>query len=172
MPSVRLIDENSEQRGVVDTEEARALALEAGLDLVEVAPTADPPVCRILDYGKFKYQQKKKTHQGRVKQHVAHVKELRVRPKTDKHDLATKIRKARAFLEKHDRVLFNVMFRGRELAHTDIGRDKLLIVAQELEDVAKVERPPLMEGRRMTMTLAPKGQEPHHGHGKAKGEDT
>ena len=126
-------------------------------------------MCKIIDYGKFKYQQRKKSHQGRVKQHVTHVKALRIRPKTDRHDLGVKIRKAREFLERHDRVVFNVLFRGREMAHTELGRGLLGIVAEQLEDIAKIERPPTMAARTMSMTLAPRTQEAHRGHGQSKG---
>ena len=160
-PSVRLIDQNGKQLGIVLTEEARRTAAEATLDLVEVAPNADPPVCRILDYGKYKYKQKKKLHQGRTKQHVTHVKELRLRPKIDKHDLVFKIKKARGFLQKHDRVQFNVLFRGREMAHVDLGRKLLERVAQALEDVGRVEQMPGMQGRKMFMTMVSTTQETH-----------
>lgn len=150
---VRLIGEESEQLGVVSRQEALEKARELGTDLVEVAPQADPPVCRLMSYGKYKYRQKKKTQQ---KRHVSQLKELRLRPKTDVHDLQTKIRQARKFLERKDKVLVNMMFRGRERAHTEIGKEILLKFAQELEDIAKLEKDVRLDGRRMGMILAPK----------------
>ncbi len=153
---MRLIDENGAQVGIVETVEAMRRADEAGLDLVEVSPDAQPPVCRIMDYGKFKYKQKKKVHQSRAKQHVTQIKELRLHPKTDKHDIEIKINHAREFLQKKDKVLVNMLFKGREMAHTEIAREKMTFFAQQLEDVGKLERPPVMEGRRMHMVIAPK----------------
>lgn len=150
---VRLIGEEGEQLGVVSKQEALEKARELGTDLVEVAPQADPPVCRLMSYGKYKYRQKKKTQQ---KRHVSQLKELRLRPKTDVHDLQTKIRQARKFLERKDKVLVNMMFRGRERAHTEIGKEILLKFAQELEDIAKIEKDVRLDGRRMGMILAPK----------------
>lgn len=150
---VRLIGEDGAQLGVVSRQEALEKARELGTDLVEVAPQADPPVCRLMNYGKYKYRQKKKTQQ---KQHVSQLKELRLRPKTDVHDLQTKIRQARKFLERKDKVLVNMMFRGRERAHTEIGREILLKFAQELEDIAKIEKGVTLDGRRMGLILAPK----------------
>ena len=154
--TVRLIDENGEQVGVIETVEAMKRAGEAGLDLVEVSPDSDPPVCRIMDYGKFKYKQKKKTHQSRTKQHAQQIKELRLHPKTDKHDVEIKITHAREFLQKKDKVLVNMLFKGREMAHVDIAKEKMSYFASQLEDIGKIERPPIMEGRRMQMVLAPK----------------
>lgn len=150
---MRLIDENGGQVGVVSKEDAIARAKSVGLDLVEVAPDADPPVCRIINYGKFKYKQKKKTHQ---KQHVVQLKELRLRPKTSINDIQTKIRQARKFLEKKDRVLINMMFKGRERAHAELGDDILKQIATALEDIAKVEKEKIADDRRMGMILAPK----------------
>jgi translation initiation factor IF-3 len=150
---VRLIDENSAQAGVMSRDEALAKAKSLELDLVEVAPNSDPPVCRIMNYGKYKYKQKKKSHQ---KHHTVQLKELRIRPKTDDHDLDTKVKQARKFLEKRDRVLVNMLFRGRERAHTDLGRELLKRFAGALEDIAKVEKDITMEGRRMNLILAPK----------------
>ncbi len=138
-------------------QDAQAAARDANLDLVEVAPGADPPVCRIMDYGKFKYKQKKKTHQTGPKFHrAAQVKEVRLRPKTDKHDVAVKRDRAVRFLSRGDKVLVNMLFRGREMAHVDIGMKILKQFAAELEDLAKVESPPKMERNKMHMLLAPK----------------
>ncbi|MCF6154288.1 MAG: translation initiation factor IF-3 [Candidatus Brocadia sp.] len=151
--TVRLIDENGVQVGVISKEEAIAKAKSVELDLVEVAPEADPPVCRIMNYGKFKYKQKKKSHQ---KQHVVQLKELRLRPKTGEHDIQTKIRQARKFLENKDRVLISMMFKGRERAHTELGNEILKQVADALEDIAKVEKDRISDDRRMGIILSPK----------------
>jgi translation initiation factor IF-3 len=130
------------------------MAEDAGLDLVEVAPDARPPVCRILDFGKYKYEQKKKARG--TKKGGSQLKELRLRPKTEEGDLLTKTKRAREFFADGDKVMFSVLFRGRELARQDLGTDVLRRVATMLEDVAKVERPPVMEGRRMNMTMTRK----------------
>jgi len=151
---VRLIGAAGEQLGVVPTSQALELAREAGLDLVEVAANERPPVCKILDYGKFRYQQSRKDKQ---KVHQQRLKEIRVRPKTGDHDVQTKINQARHFLEHKDKVLVNVLFRGRELQHIEEGRRVINQVLEKLADVAKVERAPSMEGKRMTAMLAPRG---------------
>ena len=151
--TVRLIDENGAQVGVISKEEAIAKAKSVESDLVEVAPDATPPVCRIMNYGKFKYKQKKKMHQ---KQHVVQLKELRLRPKTGEHDIQTKIRQARKFLENKDRVLINMMFKGRERAHAELGDEILKQIAAALEDIAKVEKDKISDERRMGMILSPK----------------
>ena len=141
------------QVGVITKEEAIAKAKGVESDLVEVAPDASPPVCRIMNYGKFKYKQKKKMHQ---KQHVVQLKELRLRPKTGEHDIQTKIRQARKFLENKDRVLINMMFKGRERAHAELGNEILKQIAVALEDIAKVEKDKISDERRMGMILSPK----------------
>jgi len=138
------------------TEEAMRRAREAGLDLVEVAPDAKPPVCKIMDYGKFKYEQKKKAHSAKTKQKVTHIKELRLRPKTEEHDLMVKIKKAKEFLSAGDRVQVNMLFKGREMAHIDLGKTLLERFGVEIADVGKVERPAILDGRRMTLVLVPK----------------
>lgn len=150
---MRLIDENGEQVGVITRDEAIAKAKSVESDLVEVAPEANPPVCRIMNYGKFKYKQKKKTHQ---KQHVVQLKELRIRPKTSEHDIQTKINQARKFLEKKDRVLISMIFKGRERVHSELGDGILKQIATALEDIAKVEKDRISDERRMGMILAPK----------------
>ncbi|MEX0703989.1 MAG: translation initiation factor IF-3 [Planctomycetales bacterium] len=153
---IRVVDENGEMLGVVPTSEALARALEAGLDLVEVAPTERPPVCRIMDYGKFKYEQKKRREGN--KPHQMQVKEIRLRPKTGEHDIEFKMKRARDFLAGKDKVKINVLFRGREHAHHERGREILDGIIANLEDVAKVEKPPSMDGgRMMSAILAPKG---------------
>ncbi|KKO19889.1 MAG: translation initiation factor IF-3 [Candidatus Brocadia sp.] len=148
-----MIDENGVQVGVISKEEAIAKARSVELDLVEVAPDATPPVCRIMNYGKFKYKQKKKLHQ---KQHVVQLKELRLRPKTGDHDIQTKIRQARGFLENKDRVLISIMFKGRERAHTELGESILKQIADALEDIAKIEKDKISDERRMGIILSPK----------------
>jgi len=148
-----LIDENGVQVGVISKEDAIAKARTVELDLVEVAPDATPPVCRIMNYGKFKYKQKKKLHQ---KQHVVQLKELRLRPKTGEHDIQTKIRQARKFLENKDRVLVSIMFKGRERAHTELGESILKQISDALEDIAKVEKEKISDERRMGIILSPK----------------
>ncbi|MBE7546812.1 MAG: translation initiation factor IF-3 [Planctomycetia bacterium] len=150
---VRLIDENSEQVGIVSIDEALGRAKSVEMDLVEVAPEADPPVCRLMNYGKFKYKQKKKKTQ---KQRVVQLKELRIRPKTGEHDIQTKIRQARKFLENKDRVLVMMLFKGRERAHSDMGDSVLNQFAVELEDIAKVEKDRISDDRRMGIILSPK----------------
>lgn len=151
---VRVINAEGVMLGVMPTGKAMEAAREAGLDLVEVAPNERPPVCKIMDFGKYKYSQKKKA--SKQKQHQVHVKEIRVRPKTGDHDIEVKVKRAREFLEHKDKVLVNVLFRGRELAHIDEGRKVMDEVLQALEDVAKVEKNPSMEGKRMTAIVAPR----------------
>lgn len=144
--------------GIVATDEAKRMARDRGYDLVEIASGARPPVCKLLDYGKFLYEQKKKKRESEKKHHVQQVKQVRLRPKTDKHDLQTKINHAREFLVKGDKVVFTVMFRGRENAHKDQGRALLVRVSEQLEDLAKVEGNLRPEGNRMHLTLLPKPQ--------------
>ncbi|MEQ8847220.1 translation initiation factor IF-3 [Botrimarina sp.] len=151
---VRVVSAEGEQLGVIPTEEALQKARDAGLDLVEVAPNERPPVCRIMDYGKFKYQQKKRHNKGHV--HQSQNKEIRLRPKIGDHDLMTKVQRARGFLEKKDKVVFSVIFRGRENAHTDEGFKLVQRVVTELAEISKVEQGPSMQGRRVIVTLAPK----------------
>jgi translation initiation factor IF-3 len=151
---VRVINAEGAMLGVMPTGKAMEAAREAGLDLVEVAPNERPPVCKVMDFGKFKYSQKKRA--SKQKQHQVQVKEIRVRPKTGDHDIEVKVKRAREFLEHKDKVQVNVLFRGRELAHIDEGRKVMDEVLQALEDVAKVEKNPSMEGKRMTAIIAPR----------------
>lgn len=153
---MRLIDADGAQLGIMGVREAQAVAEERGLDLVEVAPNAAPPVCRIMDYGKFKYQQKKKTQEARKRQTLVQIKEVKIRPKTEEHDYQFKMRNARRFIEQKNKVKVTVVFRGRELAHTDIGRGIMVRVAQDTQDIANIEKTASMEGRAMTMILAPR----------------
>jgi len=151
---VRVISEDGKQLGILPLADAQNEARKLGLDLVEVAPNERPPVCRIMDYGKFKYQQKKRQH--RTQTHHTRIKEIRVRPKTGTHDLQVKVNKAREFLEHNDKVIVTVMFRGREMAHVEEGRRVLDDILAQLEDLSKIESPPRHHGRRMVCTLAPK----------------
>jgi translation initiation factor IF-3 len=149
---IRVIDQNEQQVGIIETHQALAMAREAGMDLVEVAPTARPPVCRIMDYGKWKYAQKKK----HKKHHEQQLKEVRLRPKTDEHDRSIKVKRAINFFKKGDKVQFTIQFRGRERFHREIGLDILEDIAREFgEEKVKIEKRPSMDGRQMTMILAP-----------------
>jgi len=152
---VRVVDEDGEQLGVMDTRDALDRAREKGLDLVEVAPNADPPVCKIMDYGKFKFQQQKKLQEAKKKQTVIKIKEVKFRPKTDEHDYLTKLKQIIKFLEGGDRCKVTVFFRGREIVHKDRGLAMLERVVTDTQELAKVESTPASEGRTMTMMLAP-----------------
>ena len=152
---VRVIDEDGEQLGIMEVDEARSIAEQRGLDLVEVAPTARPPVCKIMDYGKYKYEQAKKDKEAKKKQHQIHVKEMKFRPKIDDHDYEFKVAHVREFLEKGDKAKLTIMFRGREMMHQEFGLAILERVVEDLADVAVVEQEPKTEGRNMTMVLAP-----------------
>jgi len=158
IPEVRLIDELGEQRGVVPTQEALRIAMEAGLDLVEVAPNANPPVCKILDFGKFKYEQEKKLREARKNQTQIKLKEIRMQPKIEKHDLEFKTKHITDFLAEGNKVKVTIRFRGRELAHTELGRAVLERVLEMLtanEVGYNLDRSPLMEGRFMSMIISP-----------------
>jgi translation initiation factor IF-3 len=156
VPSVRLVDETGENVGVVATEEAIRRAEAVGLDLVEVANTADPPVCKILDYGKFKYEEKKRKRDTKRKQSVVEIKEIKLRPKTDEHDLDFKMRAARRFIEAGNKVKFTVRFRGREITHPEKAREQLDWISSQCTDLALIETRPMMEARTMSMIIAPK----------------
>ncbi|HQN18613.1 MAG TPA: translation initiation factor IF-3 [Syntrophobacteraceae bacterium] len=153
---VRVIGQEGQQMGVLSLKKALELAAHEELDLVEVAPNADPPVCRIMDFGKFKYQQNKRTQEAKKKQTVIQVKEVKVRPKTDEHDLQVKIRHIKRFLGQKDKAKVTILFRGREIAYTELGMKVLERVKEELKEDAVVEQPPKMEGRNMVMILAPR----------------
>jgi translation initiation factor IF-3 len=153
---VRLVGADGEQLGIVSTEDAMQRAMSLDLDLVEVAPNADPPVCRIMDYGKFKYMQSKREQEARKKQTLIQVKEIKVRPKTDEHDLNVKIRHIRKFLEDGDKVKVTVRFRGREMSYaSQSGFEMLKAIVSEVADLSKVESAPKMEGRTMMTIVAP-----------------
>jgi len=156
IPSVRLVDHNGNMVGVVATAEALRMAEAVGLDLVEVSPAAAPPVCKILDYGKYKYEVQKKAHEARRKQKVIQVKEIKLRPTIDKHDLAIKMRHVLEFLEEGDKVRISMRFRGREMDHIEIGHQVLNKVQEQLKDAAKIEQPAKMEGKQIIMLVGPK----------------
>ncbi len=156
---VRVISADGEQLGILDTREAIKRAEEAGLDLVEVAPTAKPPVCRIMDFGKYKYEIAKKAHESKKHQSVIVVKEIKMRPRTDDHDVEFKTKNIKRFLEEGNKVKVTIMFRGREMAHTTHGRALLDRILVDLQNEAAVEQSPRMEGRNMTMMLGAKVKE-------------
>ena len=156
VPRVRLVDARGEMVGVVSRNDALSMAADAGLDLVEVAANADPPVCKILDYGKYKYEEQKKKNEARKKQKVIEVKEIKLRPGIDDHDYDVKMRSMVKFIEEGDKVKVTMRFRGRELAHQELGMDVLMRVKTDLDEIAKVEQFPKMEGRQMTMVMSPK----------------
>lgn len=171
---VRLVDENGQQVGVVPTVQALEMARDRGLDLVEVAPNAIPPVCRLMDYGKYRYEQSRKERESRRNQTIVELKEVRIRPKIDDHDLETKGRQAAKFLDAGDKVKVSVLFRGREMAHPDIGKGLLDQLVESLSSHGSVEQAPKIEGRTMTMILAPlkQKQEKEGSHrGEAKAEN-
>lgn len=141
--------------GVFITSEALKRAEEAGLDLVEISPTARPPVCKIMDYGKYKYDQAKKRHEAKKHQVVVRTKEIKMRPATDEHDLQTKLRHIKRFLEEGDKVKVTLRFRGREMAHMDLGRQRLARIVQEVAEIGEVEQMPKLEGRMMSMVVGP-----------------
>jgi len=153
---VRCIDPEGEQLGVLDTFDAIRKAEDFGLDLVEVQPNADPPVCKILDYGKFKYEAQKRANEARKKQKIIEVKEIKLRPNIDEHDYQVKMRNVQKFLHAGDKVKATLCFRGREMAHQELGANVLTRVREETDEFAKVEAMPKMEGRQMIMVLAPK----------------
>jgi translation initiation factor IF-3 len=156
VPQVRLIDEEGEMLGVMSAREALLRAYDAGMDLLEISPNAVPPVCKITDYGKYKYEQQKKANEARKKQKIVEIKEIKVRPNIDDHDYDVKMRAAKGFLEEGDKVKVTLRFRGREMAHQDLGAKVLERVRTELAELAKVEQMPRLENRQMIMVLAPK----------------
>jgi len=158
VPEVRVVAEDGSNLGVLPTEDALRRAQEHGLDLVEVNPKASPPVCKILDFGKYKYEEKKKQREAKRKQTVVEVKEIKLRPKTDDHDINVKIKHARKFIESGNKVKVVCRFRGREITHPEIATQQLELIVQGVEDVANVEQRPTMEARTMALLLAPKPQ--------------
>lgn len=152
----RLIGDEGQQLGIVSTRDALAMAREKGLDLIEVAPTANPPVCRIMDYGKYKYDQGKREREARKKQHVTEVKGIRLKPDTDEHDFQFKLKHVLRFLKEGDKVKITVIFRSREITHPEFAKRQLDRIVEAASDIAVVEKAPGMEGRTMTMILSPK----------------
>ena len=155
VPEIRLIDHEGENRGVVSPEDAIAMAEDVGLDLVEISPNANPPVCKIMDFGKFKYESQKKANEAKKKQKVIEVKEVKFRPNIDTHDYDVKMRNVTKFLEAGDKVKVTLRFRGREMAHQELGRELLEKIADDIEGLGKIEAMPKMEGRQMIMVAAP-----------------
>lgn len=160
VPQVRLIDENGGQVGVVPTFQALQMAREKGLDLMEVSPNASPPVCKICDYGKFKYEKKKKDHQAKKKQTVIKVKEVQLRPQTEEHDLEYKFKNIRQFLEDGDKAKITIMFRGREITYVDQGYKIMRSLAESVKDIGIVEANPKLEGKKLIMIIAPSKKQP------------
>ena len=156
VPQVRLIDENGEMQGVMTAREAINRAYAVGLDLLEISPNAEPPVCKILDFGKFKYEQQKKKNEAKKKQKVIEIKEIKVRPNIDENDYQVKMRAMKSFIEDGDKVKVTLRFRGREMAHQDIGIRVLERIRSELDTSTKVEQMPRMENRQMVMVLSPR----------------
>jgi len=154
--SIRLVDQNGNMVGVVSVNEGIKLAEGAGLDLVEISPTASPPVCKILDYGKYRYEIQKKAHEARKKQKVIQIKEIKLRPTIDKHDLEIKMRNVLGFLEEGDKVRITLRFRGREMDHQELGMQVLERVQEALKEHARIEQSPKIEGKQIVMTVAPK----------------
>ena len=154
-PKIRVIDADGEMRGVMSPKEALEIAEEYGLDLVEVSPNADPPVCKIIDYGKYKYEQQKKANEARKKQKTVDVKEVKIRPGIEEHDYQVKLRNARRFLEDEDKVKVTLRFRGREMAHQDLALQVMRRFRDDLADISKVDQEPKMEGRQAVMMLSP-----------------
>ncbi|HEY3847282.1 MAG TPA: translation initiation factor IF-3 [Acetobacteraceae bacterium] len=155
-PQVRLIDESGEMAGVMTAREAQQRAYAAGLDLLEISPNAEPPVVKILDYGKFKYEQQKKRNEAKKKQKVIEIKEIKVRPNIDENDYQVKMRAMKSFIEEGDKVKVTLRFRGREMAHQDIGVKVLERIRTEMDPTSKVEQMPRMENRQMVMVLSPR----------------
>ena len=156
VPEVRLIDHTGQNVGVVSTSDAMARATEAGLDLVEISPDSNPPVAKILDYGKYKYQEQKKAAEARKRQKIVEIKEIKMRPSIDDHDYDVKMRSIMRFFDEGDKVKVTLRFRGREMSHQELGWQVLQRVKNDIEPVAKVESEPRMEGRQMVMVLAPR----------------
>ena len=159
VPQVRVIGDDGSQIGVVTTREALAMAQAKSLDLVEVSPTARPPVCRIMDYGKYKYEQNRRARKAKKNQHVMHLKEVKMRPKIEEHDYGFKMDHARAFLADRDKVKFTITFRGREMAHQEIGHRLVQRIIADLVEIATVEQHARSEGRMLTMVVMPKPQQ-------------
>lgn len=153
-----MINEEGKQLGIITLDEALEYAEKAGFDLVEVSPNAEPPVCKIMDYGKYRYKKSKKLHDAKKSQIVIHVKEIRLRPKTEEHDIQVKVKHIKKFLEQHDKVKISMLFRGREITFTEIGRKLMENIRSQLIDHCVIDQEPQLEGRKMVMILSPKKQ--------------
>jgi translation initiation factor IF-3 len=156
LPEIRVIDAEGNQLGVLPTQEALKMADEQGLDLVEIAPTSRPPVCKIMDYGKFKYEQSKKARESKKKQHMTHLKEIKIRPKIEEHDLQFKLRNAEKFLTDKDKVKVTVIFRGREMEHMETGRKILQRIVTQFAEIAVIEKDAVQVGKMLSMILGPR----------------
>jgi len=156
MPEIRVIDPEGKQLGILATQDALKMAEEQGLDLVEIAPTSRPPVCKIMDYGKFKYEQSKKARESKKKQHTTHLKEIKIRPKIEEHDLQFKLRNAERFLTEKDKVKITVVFRGREMEHMEMGRRILDRIVTQFSNIAVIEKDTVQVGKMLSMILGPR----------------
>jgi len=158
IPEIRVIDPEGEQLGVMATQEALKIAEERGLDLVEIAPNSRPPVCKIMDFGKFKYEQSKKARESKRKQHTTHLKEIKIRPKIEEHDLQFKLRNVEKFLNERDKVKITIVFRGREMEHMDMGRKILDRVVNQFSSIAIIEKDAVQVGKMISMILGPRSE--------------
>jgi translation initiation factor IF-3 len=158
IPEIRVIDPEGEQLGVMATQEALKIAEERGLDLVEIAPNSRPPVCKIMDFGKFKYEQSKKARESKRKQHTTHLKEIKIRPKIEEHDLQFKLRNAEKFLNERDKVKITIVFRGREMEHIDMGRKILDRIVNQFTNIAIIEKDAVQVGKMISMILGPRSE--------------
>jgi translation initiation factor IF-3 len=169
---VRVIDEEGTQLGVMATDEAKRIAEEKGLDLVEIAPDIRPPVCKIMDFGKFKYEQSKKARESKKKQHITHLKEIKLRPKIEEHDLQFKMKNAEKFLSNKDKVKFTVIFRGREMEHLDKGYEMLREIVEKFSEIATVEKDAVRTGRIISLIMGPRSdRKSHKGGGEGNAQD-
>jgi translation initiation factor IF-3 len=159
IPEIRVIDPEGEQLGVMATQDALKIAEERGLDLVEIAPNSRPPVCKIMDFGKFKYEQSKKAHESKRKQHTTHLKEIKIRPKIEEHDLQFKLRNAEKFLNERDKVKITIVFRGREMEHIDMGRKILDRIVNRFSSIAIIEKDAVQVGKMISMILGPRSDQ-------------
>ncbi len=171
IPELRVVDEEGEQIGVMSNEEALHLAQERGMDLIEISPNAKPPVCKIIDYGKYKYEQSKNAHKAKKKQHITHLKEIKLSTKIEKHDIEFKMRNAEKFFAKGDKVKFTLRFRGREMQHQEAGYEILNLIKERFADICTIEKAPTKMGRMLSMTLVGISDKKKFGKGEENAED-
>jgi translation initiation factor IF-3 len=171
IPELRVVDEEGEQIGVMSNEEALQLAQERGMDLIEISPNAKPPVCKIIDYGKYKYEQSKNAHKAKKKQHITHLKEIKLSTKIEKHDIEFKMRNAEKFFAKGDKVKFTLRFRGREMQHQEAGYEILNLIKERFADTCTIEKAPTKMGRMLSMTLVGISDKKKLGKGEENAED-